>query len=84
MVFFFALTLCTFFLGNFLKWINNDGITTVKIAFLLRVRDHPVSVLSLGVLKRPTALSVLKRYISSTLKKVLDKKSEKNILLEKE
>ena len=67
-----ALTLCTYFLGNFLKWMNNDGITTVKIAFLFRVRDHPVSVLSLGVLKRPTALSVLKRYISSTLKNAIE------------
>ncbi len=30
-------------------------------AFLLRDRDHPVTVPSLGVLNRPTSLSVLNR-----------------------
>jgi hypothetical protein len=34
---------------------------TAESAFLFRDREHPVTVPSLGVLNRPTSLSVLKR-----------------------
>ena len=45
-------------LSVLIKMLLND---TVESAFLFRDRDRPVTIPSLGVLNRPTSLTVLKR-----------------------
>ncbi len=45
-----------------LRLFDQNGHSEIRLsAFLFRDRDHPVTVSSLGVLNRPTSLSVLDR-----------------------